>query len=263
MTSPVPLAVSAKKWSQPVNFFPIHSTTALNNGGFETRNSSMIFYLSLMRQVAGYLLIFDQTIIEHKLFEKWSIDQKSAKDMNRLRTNENSGNPAYEWKSIIEAKIRFNRWIFQTVFYFEYFTPFCVVYIFFYDYLDFSNGLTLMNKNIRDRIETIIGTGTSRIVQLQSDEARASTKSSDANFFNRQFVPTDMDDKNETRNNILWTVSMDLRIFVQNNIIVPRVLLIFYCECYSGYRSLPDFQENESWTFMLSELVPVLPLEWL
>lgn len=104
-----------------------------------------------------------------------------------------------------------------------------------------------MNKNIRDRIETIIGTtGTSRIVQLQSDEARASTKSSDTNFFNRQLVPTDMDDKNETRNSISWTVPMDLRIFVQNNIIVLRVLLIFYCVCYSGYRSLPDFQENES-----------------
>lgn len=52
-----------------------------------------------------------------------------------------------------------------------------------------------MNKNIRDRIETIIigTTGTSRIVQLQSDEAGASSKSSDTNFFNRQLVPTDMD----------------------------------------------------------------------
>lgn len=104
-----------------------------------------------------------------------------------------------------------------------------------------------MNKNIRDRIETIIRTaGTSRIVQLQSDEARASTKSSDTNLFNRQLVPTDMDDTNETRNSNLWTLLMDLWVFMQNNIIVLRVLLIFYCECYSGYRSLPDFQENES-----------------
>ena len=117
--------------------------------------------------------------------------------------------------------------------------------VLFHDCLDSCNCLPLMNKNIRGRIETIIGTtGTSRIVQLRSDEARALTKSLDTNFFNRQLVPTDMNDKNETRNNILWTVPMDLWIFTQNNMIVLRVLLIFYCECYSGYRSLPDFQEN-------------------